>query len=159
LSIIIVAFFSACATTGNTPRYTTINPNADFSEIKTLAFSPYNVEDDSFSLKNTITHELIKLGFNVIDTEKYPGIPDAIVKFDYANYRQTEIRATGFSLRAGRYYLLDSFTIQFLDNITGDIILSSNFPKAVHIMKANKVVQVLFIDIESAIKTHNQPQL
>ncbi len=158
LTIILNLFTISCATTQN---YTYIVPNADLTEIKTFTFSPYNAETDPIALKGKITHELMKLGFKPVN-EKLKEIPDILVKFDYTNYDQSHfkggITAIG-GIKGASYYVFDNFTIQFIDYVTNDIILTSNYPKAVYLIKANNVLKILFEDIEAKIKAQRQQRL
>lgn len=157
VTIMLSSFIISCASTNRTllytPRYTHINPTTDFSEIKTLAFSSYDTGDDPLALRDKITHELIGLGFNVIDTEISRDIPDVFVKFNYVHSYTRSIKRFGRAI-----YYIDNFTISFVDSMDGDIILTSTYPKLVHVNYANKVVQMLFVDIDYAIKAHEQQQ-
>ena len=103
----------------------------------------------------------MKLGIKPIN-EKLNEIPDMIVKFNYTNYDQSHFKGGGLAyggvaganIKGASYYVFDNFTIQFYDNMTNNIILSSNYPKAVYLVKANNVLKVIFEDIETKIKEH-----
>ncbi|HDH05954.1 MAG TPA: hypothetical protein ENH01_09635 [Nitrospirae bacterium] len=158
LIIILNLFAISCATTHD---YTYLPENTDLTEIKKFTFSPYNAGVDPLALKGKITHEMIKLGFKPVN-EKMKEIPDILVKFDYTNYDQSHfkggIKAIG-GIEGASYYVFDNFTIQFIDYMTNDIILTSNYPKAVYLVKANNVIKILFEDIEAKIKAQRQQQL
>jgi len=109
---------------------------------------------------------MIKLGFKPVN-EKTNEIPDILVKFDYTNYDQSHFKggafeyggAGGANVKGASYYVFDNFTIQFIDYSSNEIVLTSNYPKAVYLMKANNVLKLLFEDIEDKIKAQRQHQL
>jgi hypothetical protein len=123
--------------------YTTIKPDMDLSKYNAFTISSEGT-DDTLLLKGIIVQEVMKLGFNVIDTITSDKKPDVIVKYSYSRYKRI--------IRFRNVHMLDNFVVTFIDREKGNVILTSGYPKPMPVVNAQDVVRIVFTDIKKAMK-------
>ncbi|MBI4682586.1 MAG: hypothetical protein HY757_05745 [Nitrospirae bacterium] len=154
--IVSCLLFSSCAKptakpTIDYPDYTIIKPNTDFSKYTTFAISQYKGNDD-FALKNIIMQVAMKYGFNVIDRQNTDNTPDVDMKYDYTSHSEYSASFGMRSFKGEHESRLDNFSISFIDNKTGEVILTSTYPKSPDVDDAKEATERMFKDIGKAIK-------
>jgi hypothetical protein len=124
------------------PRFTIIKEGADLSLLKNLVVLPS--DKDPVNIKSNIEFELIRLGFNVTKKGLNMPIPEIVVQF---NYIHTYTRG-----KFGRaFWYVDNFTITFTDIDSGDILLTSRYPKFFWQTHSSLALKILFDDIQKAM--------